>query len=251
MRAVVAALTLLLLASASASAQRIEGPDKPFMAAGLAENEVEVKVNYSGTRVVLFATAPQPENETSGLAVALIGPMARQTMIHRTASGAEEKIEFVTAPLVFAVGAEPQVARTVPEETMVEAGLNAQASAMPRSDQLMSPDLDAWRRAFVDLKMSQGLYSFGDTTIERLDGGLRRAKINLPLNAPPGEYRIRAVAFRNGQRVGETEQVLTLVRSGLDATLFDLSRQHGLIYGIVAVMIGAMVGGAAAWFGRK
>lgn len=244
------AIPLVLILSASASAQRLEGPDRPFMAAGLAEDVVELKVNYTGSRIVLFATAPQPENETSGLAVALIGPMAPQKMIRRTAAG-EQTIEFVAAPLVFAVGAEPQVAASVPPEVMIESGLNAQASAMPRSEQLLSPDLDAWRTAFVNLKMDQGLYSFSDTTIERLDGGLRRAKIALPTNAPPGEYRIRAVAFRNGAPVGETEQVLTIVRSGLDATLFDLSRQHGFVYGFVAVLLGCLVGGAAAWFGRK
>lgn len=104
-----AALLACLLMAPSATAQRIEGPDRPFMAAGLAEDTVEVKVNYSGSRIVLFATAPQPENETSGMAVALIGPMAPQKMVHRTAAG-DETIEFVAAPLVFAVGAEPQVA---------------------------------------------------------------------------------------------------------------------------------------------
>jgi uncharacterized protein (TIGR02186 family) len=245
-----AVLSVVLMLSATASAQRLEGPDRPFMAAGLAEDVVELKVNYTGSRIVLFATAPQPENETSGLAVALIGPMAPQKMIRRTATG-EQTIEFVAAPLVFAVGAEPQVAASVAPEVMIESGLNAQASAMPRSEQLLSPDLDAWRAAFVNLKMDQGLYSFSDTTIERLDGGLRRAKIALPTNSPPGEYRIRAVAFRNGVPVGETEQVLTIVRSGLDATLFDLSRQHGFVYGFVAVLLGCLVGGAAAWFGRK
>lgn len=245
-----AAIAFLACLLPTASAQRIEGHDRPFMAAGLAEDTVEVKVNYSGSRIVLFATAPQPENETSGMAVALIGPIAPQKMIHRTAAG-DQTIEFVAAPLVFAVGAEPQVAASVPLDVMVEAGLNAQASAMPRANQLMSPKLNEWRAAFVNLKMEQGLYSFSDTTIERLDGGLRRAKIVLPLNAPPGEYRIRAVSFRNGVSVGESEQVLTLVRSGLDATLFDLSRQHGLIYGFVAVLLGVGVGGIAAWLGRK
>ncbi|MEQ1610863.1 MAG: TIGR02186 family protein [Hyphomonadaceae bacterium] len=243
-------VALAALAVPHASAQRIEGPDRPFMAAGLAEDIVEVKLNYTGTRIVLFATAPQPENETSGMAVALIGPMAPQKMIHRTAAG-DQTIEFLAAPLVFAIGAEPQVAASVAPEVMIDAGLNAQASAIPRSDQLMLPELDTWRAAFVDLKMEEGLYSFSDTTIERLDGGLRRAKIPLPINAPPGEYRIRAVAFRNGAPVGESEQVLTLVRSGLDATLFDLSRQHGFIYGFVAVLLGVSVGAVAAWFGRK
>lgn len=241
---------LALLLAPAAAAQRVEGPDRPFMAAGLAEDVVELKVNYTDSRIVLFATAPQPENPTSGMAVALIGPMAPQKMIRRTAAG-DQTIEFVAAPQVFIVGAEPQVAASVQPDVMIEQGLNAQAFAMPRSDQLMSPDLDTWRAAFVNLKMDEGLYAFDQASIERLDGGLRRAKILLPTNAPPGEYRVRAVAFRNGQPVGETQQLLTIVRSGLDATLFDLSRQHGLIYGFVAVLLGALVGAAAAWFGRK
>ena len=72
---------LALLLAPAAGAQRVEGPDRPFMAAGLAEDVVELKVNYTDSRIVLFATAPQPENATSGMAVALIGPMAPQKMI--------------------------------------------------------------------------------------------------------------------------------------------------------------------------
>jgi uncharacterized protein (TIGR02186 family) len=134
---------------------------------------------------------------------------------------------------------------------MIHAGLNVQAVVMPRPDKLQSPDLAAWRSAFVDLKMEQKLYTLDDTTIERLEGGLRRASINLPPNAPPGQYRVRAVAFQNGKRIGQTEQVLTLVRGGMDATLFNLSRRHGFIYGFLAVLLGTIVGGVAAWVGRR
>jgi uncharacterized protein (TIGR02186 family) len=247
---IAAALLAVLLSAPNAFAQPGEGPPPPPITAGLAEERIEVKVNYSGTRVVLFVTPPANENETSGMAVALIGPSTPQRVIRRTPQG-EERFECVAAPTIFAISAEPQVIGTVAPEVMIESGLNAAASAMPRSSDLTSPDLDEWRRAFVDLKVDQGLYLFSDTTIERLDGGLRRARIALPPDAPPGEYRVRAVAFRNGQRVGEVERVLTLVRGGLDATLFDLSRQHGAIYGFLAVLMGAIVGAVAAWVGRR
>lgn len=239
-----------LLAVCPASGQRTEAPRQPVISAGLAEDQVEVKVNYSGARIVLFATAPSDENESSGMAVALIGPSEPAKVIRRTPTG-EQRFEFVAAPSVFAIGAEPQVVETVSPDVMIEAGLNAAASAMPRADRLQSPDLAAWRAAFVELKMEEGLYSFDDTTIERLEGGLRRARIVLPPNAPPGDYRIRAVAFRNGQRIGETEKTLTLVRGGMDATLFDLSRRHGFVYGFVAVLLGAIVGAIGAWLGRR
>jgi uncharacterized protein (TIGR02186 family) len=239
-----------VLSAAPALAQPGEPPPQPAIAAGLAEDRVEVKVNYSGSRVVLFVSTPPDDNATSGLAVALIGPSTKQKVIRRTATG-EERFEFEAAPTIFAVGAEPQVTSTVSPEVMIESGLNAAAAAMPRADQLTSPDLEEWRRAFVDLKMAQGLYFFSDSTIERLDGGLRRARIALPANAPPGEYRVRAVSFRNGQRVGEVDKVLTLVRGGMDATLFDLSRQHGVIYGFLAVLLAVAVGAVAAWVGRR
>ena len=50
------AFAMLALLTPMASAQRLEGRDRPFMAAGLAEDTVEVKVNYSGSRIGLFAT---------------------------------------------------------------------------------------------------------------------------------------------------------------------------------------------------
>lgn len=247
-RTLLIASTLLL--AGAALAQSRAPADRPFMPAGLAEDSIEVTVNFTGSRVVLFANTPQPENETSGLAVALIGPVMTQRMIRRTPDG-EQAIEFISAPTVFAVGAEPQVAASVLPETLASVGLDPGASAQPRADQLISPDLPAWRAAFVDLKREEGLYVLNAADIKRFDGGLHRATIALPFNAPPGEYRVRAVAFRNGAPVGETDQTLTLVRSGLEETLFDLSRQHGLVYGFVAVLLGAMVGGIGAWFGRK
>ena len=242
--------TMLALSAVPATAQRLEGADRPLMAAGISEDKIDVEVNYSDSRVIVFASIPQPENETSGIAVGLFGPMAPQKMIRATKSG-EQTIDFVAAPLVLALGAEPVVASTVSEDTMIEAGLNAQATALPNLNQLMSPDLPDWRAAFVNLKMDQGLYTFGNTQFRHFEGGLRRATIDLPKNAPPGEYTVRAVAFRDGRVVGESRQAFTLARSGLDATLFDLSRQHGLIYGFVAVLLGVLVGGVAAWLGRK
>lgn len=241
---------MLAVGVGSAAAQRLEGADRPLMAAGISEDRIDVEVNYSDSRVIVFAAIPQPENETSGIAVALVGPIIPQKMVRATKSG-DQTIEFVAAPQVLAIGAEPVVASTVSEDTMIEAGLNAQATAVPRLDQLLSPDLDDWRAAFVNLKMDQGLYTFGNTEFRRFEGGLRRATIDLPQNAPPGEYTVRAVAFRDGRVVGESRQSFTLARSGLDATLFDLSRQHGLIYGFVAVLLGVLVGGIAAWLGRK
>lgn len=248
-----AGLSLLGFAAIAAHAQLPDDVDiirpRAPIAAGLAEDTVEVKVNYSGARIVLFAASPAEETETTGFAVALIGPSRPQAVVRRTPRG-QERFRFATAPTVFAIGAEPQVAQTVSVDVMTEAGLNAAASAMPQADRLGDPELESWRAAFVDLKMEEGLYSLDETTVERLPGGLRRARIILPPNAPTGEYKVRAVVFRDGATIGETTQPLMLVRGGMDATLYDLSRRHSFIYGLLAVLVSVLVGGVAARIGR-
>jgi len=243
------ALTMLSLAVPSL-AQPAVGPESDIMPAGLAQDSIEINVNFTGSTIVMFASTPQPENATSGLAVALIGPPLPQAMVQRT-EGGEKMINFASAPAVFAVGAEAQVLVSAEREAFQRAGLDPAGALHPPVSLLTSPNLAVWRDAFVTLKKQQGLYIDDAADIRRFPGGLSRATITLPANAPPGAYRVRAVAFRDGQPVGETDQTLLLQRTGLEATLFDLSSQHGVVYGIIAVLLGCLVGGAAAWLGRK
>lgn len=238
--------TLLLLLATPATAWSQNG----IVSAGLAEEFVEVKVNYSGATVTLFATPPDQTSTTAGLAVALIGPTKPHVVTRNTPNG-KQKFDFISAPIVFAIGAEPQVADTTEPQSLIDAGLNAAASAIPAPEHLTSPDLALWRAALVDLKMQQNLYSLDETTIEHLDGGLRRARMTLPPNAPPGDYTVRAVVFDNGLPVGSSEQSLTLVRTGLEATLYKMSTNQGILYGLLAVLIAFLVGGSAAWLGRR
>ncbi len=243
------AALLLLAFCLQAIPARAQDPAPALVASGLADEEVEVKINYSGAEIVLFVSAP-PSDEPGGMAVALIGPRFPHTITRNTEAG-QRSFNFVSAPTVFAIGAEPEVAETTEPQTLIDAGLNAATAAIPNENQIEAPDLPMWRAAFVELKMEQDLYSLDETIIERLDGGLRRARMVLPPNAPPGDYLVRAVVFENGVPVGATEQVLNLVRGGMEATLFDLATQHGVVYGFMAVLIGVFVGSIAAWVGRR
>lgn len=224
-------------------------PQSELVASGLASDRVDVKINYAGAEVVLFVSSP-PTGENSGMAAALIGPRSPHTVTQQTPAG-PRSFTFMSAPSVFVIAAEPSVAETTDAQALIDAGLNAATAAIPPENMLESPDLPAWRAALVELKMAENLYSLDESIVERVDGHLLRARMTLPPNAPPGDYLVRAVVFENGAPVGTTEQVLNLVRSGMEATLYDLATNHGVVYGFLAVLIGVFVGALAAWVGRR
>lgn len=241
-------LAALLFPILSASAQtRID--QSPPVASGLAYEQVDVQINYSGAEVVLFVAAP-PSDTTNTIAAALIGPRTPHTVTQNTDAG-PQNFTFRSAPSVFVIGAEPELLPIVDADSLREAGLSQTASAIPAEEHATSPELSDWRQAFVALKRQQNLYSRDIGHIERVDDNLIRARMTLPPNAPPGDYTVRAVVFENGSPIGSTEQPLNLVRSGMEATLYDLATNHGVIYGFLAVFLGTLVGFAAAWIGRR
>lgn len=248
LKQLISAVICLLASGAAAHAQTQLEPNG-LVAAGLAHEQVDVKINYSGAEVVLFVAGP-PTSETSGMAAALIGPRRPHTITQQTTSG-PRSFTFMSAPSVFVIGAEPSVAETTDAQALIDAGLNAASAAVPAEGDLDNPELAAWRAALVELKMEENLYSLDESIVERVEGNLLRARMTLPPNAPPGDYLVRAVVFENGTPVGSTEQVLNLVRSGMEATLYDLATSHGVVYGFLAVLIGVFVGSIAAWVGRR
>lgn len=241
--AIIAASTLSL----SAGAQTTDEPSP--VSSGLADEQVDVQINYSSAEVVLFVSSPVT-NETGGMAAALIGPRRPHTITRQTEAG-PRSFTFMSAPSVFVIGAEPQVAETTEAQALIDAGLNAATAAVPNEEDLDAPDLATWRAALVELKMDQDLYSLDEGIVERVDDNLLRARMVLPPNAPPGDYLVRAVVFENGVPIGSTEKVLNLVRTGMEATLYDLATNHGVVYGFLAVLIGVIIGSIAAWAGRR
>jgi hypothetical protein len=61
--------------------------------------------------------------------------------------------------------------------------------------------------------------------------------MELPANAPPAEYTVRLIGFRNHEIAVQQETTFTLTRGTVNQFLGSLARNHGLLYGILAVVI--------------
>ncbi len=75
----------------------------------------------------------------------------------------------------------------------------------------------------------------GDTTLAEAD-------FLLPARTPPGEYRVRVYTFADGEAELAGEAGLRVEQAGVAALISDLAQRHGLLYGILAVVIAGAAG---------
>ncbi len=111
------------------------------------------------------------------------------------------------------------------------------------------PGDEATRRLLgelIKLKQREGLFGVSATGIhvEPLDGGLERVSTEfwLPAKAPFGPYEVSLVGFDGDSGTRLATGAFTVRTVGLAAFISDLSRQHGLLFGILAVMVAIVVG---------
>ncbi len=220
------------------------------LSAALVDPTIAVDVDYGGARVTLFAVSDMSDDPHVAYAVALVGPRRPYAVTRMTPAG-KQRFEFVSAPAVLAVAAEANLLDIASPEALMRANIHARYAAKPGTDAMQDPELDTWREAFAALKSDQGLFAWIPDGVARLEGGLIRADINLPAAAPPGDYDVRIFMFRAGILEAEAEAQLSLERKGAENALFDLARTHPLLYGLVAVLMGSLVGLAGALMNRR
>jgi hypothetical protein len=107
-------------------------------------------------------------------------------------------------------------------------------------------ETDKFLEQFLELKQSEELYAAlpgGLKLTPAADGRLEvRGKFWLPANVKPEEYKVCLTAIRDGQAVGQQCAPLAVQMIGFPALLMSLAFEHGLLYGILAVVIAIFTG---------
>jgi hypothetical protein len=94
---------------------------------------------------------------------------------------------------------------------------------------------------FIKLKKHEGLYSIheGGLEVHPLGDGWQEfsTSIFFPSAAGPGTYRFHLMGYDNGKAVELTSGMVSVRLAGTVAFIRSLSLEHGLVYGIFAVLV--------------
>ena len=111
---------------------------------------------------------------------------------------------------------------------------------------LSVPDAAGYRPAFLRLKGKEGVYTENPAGVAFVDRGLFRARVNLPVSAPVGRYRVEVLLFKDGRAVARRARDLTIEKVGVERLISGFAQQRPWTYGSLCVLIALAAGWAAS-----
>ncbi|MCR4267468.1 TIGR02186 family protein [Nitratireductor sp. ZSWI3] len=223
---------------------------------GLSTDRVSITSDFAGAELTIFGALDNADPLVSrqgryDVIVVLEGP-ARPVMVRKK-----------TRVLGMWINTESQIFRDVPEsysmaltrapQDITDPAGYRQLALGPSNLYLQPLDADGdpktieeFTAALRERKEASGLYSVRVGGVRFLSQSLFRATLTLAPNVAVGTHRARAFLFRNGMFLRETSAQLTIRKAGMEQRLYEFAQQHGLIYGIAAVLIAIITG----WIGR-
>jgi uncharacterized protein (TIGR02186 family) len=257
-----ALLALALLAGAAPAVAQTQTPSlgSDFPAA-VADEHITVSSDYRGSFITVFGVNPDRRGR-GDVVVVLRGPsqpaaiMRKHRVLGLWINGAP--VRFSDAPSFFAVLSNRPLRQIASAESIWRYGLDPAASAQLESGTGADTDPSLYRSALVRLRREQDLYQeySGNPVAERggftlFPGGLFRAVVRLPANAPIAEYTAETYLFREGRLISSQHIPISVSRIGIERSIHDLATQYAFFYGLLTVMLALGFGWLAAFFFRR
>lgn len=244
-----APVLLLLLATLPARAA------EPLVA-DLSKHLVAITTGFSGTDVLLFGAVEEVKAAHGADVVVVVRGPNRAEIVRRKArtmgiwmnSGLAE---VANAPSFYRVAATRPLAEIAAPAVLERHQIGLDSLELDIHPRDRKADRSEYRKALFRLKQTQGLYGDRVQDIGFLGNRLFRTDVHFPANVPVGTYLVEVYLIADGQVVSAQTTPLVISKIGLGADVYDFAHQQAALYGIIAILLAASAGWAAAVVFRK
>lgn len=244
-----AAILLLAMAWPAAANETI--------VAGLSQNRVSITADFDGSEILIYGAVrreePVPTNAPLHVVITVEGPTTAMTVRKKTRVAGiwinDESVQIGRAPSFYAVATTGFLREVLSETENLRHKITIPRAirAVGISDQ--AADAPGFVEALIRVQTANDSYRLSERSVQLTEQTLFRTDIVLPANLTEGPYRVRIFLTRNGAVVDHLERRINVRKEGLERFLFNLSREHSLVYGLLSLIIAVAAGyGASAAF---
>jgi uncharacterized protein (TIGR02186 family) len=230
---------LFLLAAAAASAQEAGHQ------AGLSIEPAEIVAGMFYDGALVHVRAPVP----AGARVAIVargeaGPL--QLRRKGKALGVVwmnvGEVAWETVPALYVLSSSVAVDALAPTAELERLGIGL---ASLRVQARPAAGADSLFGELTRLKQKDGLWATAAGAVEitpGADGAIAAADLPIPVKAPAGRYEVLVYAFEDGVGALAGSGTFEVRQGGIPAFIASLAGEHGLLYGVLAVLVAVAVG---------
>lgn len=226
----------------------------------LSQNRVDITTTFSGSNIFVFGAVkrdtPLPEG-TGPLDVAIVieGPLETITVRKKEKKLGiwvnSDSVEIQLAPSFFTIATTGVLEEMLNEGDLRDYAIGLDYAVRPQPMDEAAGDTESFAEAVIRIREDDGLYSQREGIINLTEDTLFEADIPLPANLVEGDYTVRVYLIRDNNIVADASAEITVRKAGLEAWLYDLSRENALIYGLLSLLVALAAGyGASELFRR-
>jgi uncharacterized protein (TIGR02186 family) len=244
LRGPVAAAIVLALLLVPARPASSEGSAPVFR---IEPAEIQMGFSYSGASVEITGTVPAGHE----VAIVCAGEAGRVELKKRGKVWGVlwmnvGDLTFEQVPSLYIVTTSGKLEDLAPAATREQLGIGYAALSSRIVGTSDDPEKDRLFLELISLREKEGLFSQteGDVRVEQQAGDVEQitASCRFPTKTPPGKYEVRVYAFKNHEGRLIHSGAVEARQVGVASAIVRLSRERGLLYGVVAVVIALAVG---------
>lgn len=208
------------------------------MVADISQSQVQIHASFTGTQILVFGA----RNAKGDLLIAVRGPEANVTLRRKERIAGMwmhvENHKYIDLPLFYAVASTRPLKDIAPRSTLQRLGLGErQAIRLSNGN-----DLPRFDQALENLMHKKGRWQEPFSRITYFGESLFKARLNMPSSMPAGAYSVEVYLFDEGRPVAFQTIPLQAFKTGVDAGIYTESRDHPVLYGLMAIAM-ALFGG--------
>jgi uncharacterized protein (TIGR02186 family) len=256
MRRIGLAGTLITLAAlaggAAAQAERL--------VVSLSTHRVLITSSYTGFDLVLFGSIERDAATFArrggyDIVVKVTGPPLDMVVRRKErVAGIWVNIDsqkFAKAPAYLAVLSNRQLTAIAGPEMLRRFEVGMRQTVISASKVVDMAEDDPFLTAFVRLNREHGLYRQDQNALTFLTPNLFRTAIELPSNAPSGNYEVDVKLFGDGVMLARQTSAIEIVKVGLEQFVATAARDHAVLYGLATAALALLTGWLASLVFRR
>lgn len=215
--------------------------------ADLSNYRIDIDSGFNGTRIFLFGA----RNDTGDVVIVVRGPQKNYMVRKKEEVGGiwinRDRMKFFNVPDFYAIASSRPLSDIEQTNLFAELGIGEDklltAPADPESREKFGP----FAEAFMRYQHQRRLYMTEPGTISFMAETLFKTVVEFPDAIPAGNYTAEMYLISDGEVTGMQSTPITVVKSGLDAFLYNYAHQYPMLYGITAVVMALCIG----WFAGR